>query len=68
MCKIKEYMPRMMDACERMSFRLDFYRSPKFASNYTQMVYGKFGREGSAHWELTAAEKLTVDEVTRCFK
>jgi len=61
MCKIKEYTPRMLEACDRVSFRLDFYSSPKFASDYTQMVYGKYERNGYARRELTDAEKLTVD-------
>ena len=61
MCKIKEYTPRMLEACDRVSFRLDFYSSPKFASDYTQMVYGKYERDDYARRELTDAEKLTVD-------
>ena len=44
-----------------MSLRLDFYSSPKFASDYTQRVYGKYERDDYAHRELTDAEKLMVD-------
>lgn len=51
----------MRETCKQVSFRLDFYSIPGFASAYTQMIDGKFKKDAYAHRELTDEEKLIVD-------